>query len=229
MKRSLLLSVPIALGLVIMGESVRSGIKSFANRDRVVSVRGLAERDVEANHVTWPITYTIAGDNLPALYSQMQANNEAIIKFLTDGGINKDEISVNPPELYNAESNLYGGDRARYQYNLTPSITVSSAQVSKVRELLIRQSELLSQGLAINNGYVNYEYTALNDVKPEMIAEATHNARNAADRFAADSESKLGKIKSATQGQFSIESADGTTPHIKRLRVVTYVDFYLED
>ena len=229
MKRALYLSVPIALGLIVLGQSIRVGIQSFANNDRVVSVRGLAERDVEANHVTWPINYTLAGDDLPSLYAQMQTNNQVIIKFLTENGINQDEISVNPPELYNAESNIYGVDRPRYQYNLTPSITVSSSQVQLVRSLLIRQSELFSKGLAINSGYVNYEFTSLNEVKPEMIAEATHNARAAANRFAADSDSKLGKIKTATQGTFSIDNTDNSTPHVKRLRVVTYVDFYIRD
>ena len=102
-----------------------------------------------------------------------------------------------------------------------------------MNELISRQAELLKQGIAITAGDYNYrtiyEYTDLNTIKPEMIAEATQNAREAADKFAADSQSELGQIKSATQGQFSIEDRDPYTPYIKNVRVVTYVNYYLED
>ena len=104
--------------------------------------------------------------------------------------------------------------------------------VEKVNALIKRQAELLKQGVALSNDYeyqTLYEYTGLNDIKPEMIAEATRNAREAAKKFAEDSESDLGKIKSATQGQFSIEDRDAYTPYIKNVRVVTYITYYLED
>jgi len=62
-----------------------------------------------------------------------------------------------------------------------------------------------------------------------MIAEATANARQAADKFASDSDSKLGKIKTASQGQFSIDNSDSSTPFIKKVRVVSTIIYYLED
>ena len=98
-----------------------------------------------------------------------------------------------------------------------------------MRELLNRQGELLNQGIAFANLSINYTYTDLNKIKPEMIVEATKNAREAAEQFAKDSESVLGKIKTATQGYFSIEDSDPSTPYVKNIRVVTNVTYYLED
>lgn len=229
MKKFIFSSAILAVSICILGLCIKAGIDNFAFRDRVVTVRGLAERTVEADYVTWPMNYSIAGDDLPALYDRMQVNNAVVVKFLTDNGITADEISVNPPDLYNAEGNVYGGERARFQYNLSVNITVATSKVAKVRELLSRQSELLKLGVAASNGYINYQFTGLNSIKPEMIAEATKNARIAADRFAQDSNSTVGKIKTATQGQFSIESTDNSTPQKKNVRVVSTIVYYLED
>lgn len=228
-KNTIIASAIIAAGLSLSGYFVKSGIDNFSNRDREVTVRGLAERIVEADFVTWPINYSIAGNELPDLYNRMQANNIIIVKFLKDNGITEDEISVNPPSMYDAVSNRYYGDRAQYKYTLSNSITVSTTQVEKVRELLSRQSELFKQGVAVDNGYVRYQFTGLNDIKPEMIAEATRNARVAADQFANDSQSRVGKIKTASQGTFSISDSDDTTPQRKLVRVVSTIVYALED
>lgn len=228
-KSSILGAALLAVSVCILGFCIKAGIDNFAYRDRMVTVRGLAERTVEADYVTWPMSYSIAGNDLPALYNEMQANNKIVVKFLTDNGISADEISVNPPSLYNAAGNVYGGDRARYQYNLTVTITVATKKVSKVRELLNRQTELFKQGVAASNNYINYQFTGLNSIKPEMIAEATKNARVAADQFASDSSSKVGKIKTASQGQFSIDDADSSTPQLKKVRVVSTIVYYLDN
>lgn len=222
-------AIILAASVCILGFSIKGGIDNFAFRDRVVTVRGLAERVVEADFVTWPITYALAGNDLTALYDQMQANNKVVVDFLTTNGIDSNEISVNPPDLYNAAGSAYGSSQARYQYNLNVTITVATTKVPKVRELLNRQSELLKKGVAAGNNYINYQFTGLNDIKPEMIAEATQNAREAAGRFAADSQSKVGKIKTATQGQFSIDDTDSSTPQNKKVRVVSTIVYYLED
>lgn len=230
MNKSVILgSTILAVGICILGLCIKAGVDNFAFRDRVVTVRGLAQRTVEADYVTWPMSYSIAGNNLAQLYNNMQTNNDIVVKFLTENGIDRDEISVNPPDLYNSDGNRYAPERARYQYSLSVTITVATKKVAKVRELLSRQSELLKQGVAANNDYINYNFTGLNNIKPEMIAEATKNAREAADRFAQDSDSKVGKIKTATQGQFSIDNADQSTPQLKNVRVVSTIIYYLED
>ena len=219
----------IALGIVILGLCIKSGIDNIAYRDRIVTVRGLAEREVKADLVTWPITYSLAGNNLQNIYDQVSKNNDIIVKFLTSNGIKPDEISVNPPDTYDASSNRYRSDSFNFNYSINCTVTVTTRQVDKVRELLNRQSELLKEGVAFSNSYINYQFTGLNSVKPEMIAEATRNARAAADQFAADSESRVGKIKTASQGQFSIDDSDSSTPYIKKVRVVSTIVYYLED
>ena len=218
----------IAAGIFFLGIFIKAGIDNMAFRDRQVTVKGLAEREVQANRVTWPIQYSVAGDDLLALYDQMTRNNEKIVNFLTTNGIEKSEISINPPDTYNATTNQYSSGNFRYNYSMTCNVTVTTSKVDKVRQLLDRQSELLKEGIPYSNSYINYEYTALNDIKPEMIAEATKNAREAAARFAEDSGSKVGKMKTASQGQFSIED-QSATPFIKKVRVVSTIVYYLED
>lgn len=228
--KSIIAPVIIAAGLVGLGLCVKGGIDNFAFRDRMVSVRGLAERTVKANSVTWPVSYSITGDNLDQLYQQSNANNKVLLDFLTSNGIPASEISVNPPDIYDQAADQYASYRqATFKYKLTSTMTVLTGQVDKVRELLNRQGELLTKGIAFNNSAISYDFTELNDIKPAMIAEATKNARAAADQFAKDSDSRLGKIKSAEQGYFSIDDKDPSTPYIKNVRVVTNVVFYLED
>lgn len=223
----------VAFGLLALGLSVRSGLASFSSRDRTVEVRGLAERQVAANKVTWPISFKLVGNDLPTLYNQVNATTNTIIEFLTSNGIDKKEISVNAPQVDDLQADRYNNNPIPYRYNLTVVMTVVSTNVDRVTELIKRQGELLKQGIALSvNQYSNptiYEYTGLNDIKPAMIAEATENARVAAKKFADDSHSKIGKIRSARQGQFSIEDRDPYTPQIKNVRVVTSLTYYLED
>lgn len=219
----------LSISIVVLGFAIKGGIDNFAFRDREVTVKGLAEREVKADLVTWPIQYSVAGNDLNNLYDQVSSNNAAIIKFLTSNGIGRDEISINPPDTYNAESNQYRSNTFNYNYSISSAITVTTKKVDKVRELLNRQSELLKEGIAFSNSYINYQFTGLNAIKPEMLGEATKAARAAAAQFAADSESRVGKIKSAYQGQFSIDDSDSSTPYIKKVRVVSTIVYYLED
>ncbi|MDE6642502.1 MAG: SIMPL domain-containing protein [Muribaculaceae bacterium] len=223
----------IAVAIVLLGLIIKAGMDNFSYRDRIVSVRGLAEKEVNANKVTWPIVIKQVGNSLNEIYSAVQKSNSTIIDFLKANGIEDSEISVNAPELVDNRTDRYNSSPIMYNYNLTSVIVVSSSKVDLVRSLIAKQMELLRDGVAIvNGGYqypVKYEYTDLNSIKPEMIAEATAKAREAGQQFATDSKSRLGKIKTASQGQFSIEDRDENTPYIKKVRVVSNIQFYLED
>ncbi len=223
----------LAVGLLALGLCMRSGLKSLTDSQRTVEVRGLATRQVEANQVTWPIVFKQVGDNLPAVYDAVASTNQAIIKFLKDNGIEDSEISISAPQMTDLSTDRYNNQPIPFKYSVTSVVTVSSSKVTKVHDLINRQGELMKQGIAISssdyNNPITYEYTNLNSIKPEMIAEATQNAREAAKKFADDSESDLGKIKSARQGQFSIEDRDNYTPYIKEVRVVTTLTYFLED
>lgn len=233
-KSSLIISSAIvALGIVVLGFALKAGIDNFSDRDRDVTVRGLCERQVMANKVTWPIVTKEMGNDLVSIYDKIQSNNAAIVDFLKANGIEESEISVNPPAVTDRLADSYNTELVRVRYNVTNVIVVTSSKVDQVRSLIDRQTELMKKGVAVvaeNYQYqTTYEYTDLNSIKPEMIAEATRNAREAADKFAADSDSRLGKIKTARQGQFTIEDRDQYTPYIKNIRVVTSIDYYLED
>lgn len=224
----------LAVGLAILGVFTYFGLDAFATRERVVSVRGLAEREVKADHVIWPIVYKTTGNDLQSLYAEMKTKNGIIRDFLTKNGIAASEISIGAPTIIDLYTNQYQQRKdISDRYNITVIMTVASGKVEKVNELIPRMSELLPQGIAIvANDYSNqvqYEFKSLNTIKPQMIEEATKNAREAAKKFAEDSDSKLGKIKDATQGLFSIEDRDQYTPSIKQIRVVTSVDYYLDE
>ena len=203
-------AVILAIGMLVMGYFIKQGLDTFSGKDRVVNVKGLAEMEVPANKVTWPLMYKDLGNDLPTLYNK-----------------------INAPEIIDMQAERYNNNSVPFRYNVTSVITVTSTKVDLVRKMISEQSELLKQGIAITGGdyryNVQYDYTGLNDIKPQMIEEATKNARAAAIKFAKDSDSELGKIKRAYQGQFSIEDRDANTPYIKRIRVVTTIDYSLED
>ncbi len=226
-------AIILAIGFVVLGLFIKSGLDNVTGDNRVVNVKGLAEMEVEANKVIWPLMYKDLGDNLITLYDNINSKNKTIVSFLNSKGISNEEITINAPEIIDMQAERYNSTPAPYRYNVTSVITVTSKQVSLVRKLISEQSELLKQGIAITGGdyryNVVYEYTGLNSVKPNMIEEATKNARKAGEKFAKDSDSKLGKIKSAYQGQFTIEDRDANTPYIKRIRVVTTIDYSLEE
>lgn len=223
----------VAVGLIVMGICVRSGIRDLKLLDRAVTVRGLSEIEVPANRAIWPISYTELGNELQDVYSSVESKNAKVIAFLMANGVTKDEISASAPVIVDQRADRYNNTPVVYRYSVTSTITVSSSKVDLVRELMVKQTSLLKEGIAITGGNWQFQtqflYTALNDVKPSMIEEATKNARLSAEKFAADSQSSLGKIKTATQGQVTISDRDANTPYIKTLRVVTTVEYYLED
>lgn len=223
----------IGLGLVLLGNQVKKGLNSISDNQRVVTVRGLAEKEVNANKVTWPIVSKEVGNDLSAIYANIENTNSSILSFLKSNGISDSEISVNPPQVIDLQADRYNSTTQPYRYNVTNVVVVTSSQVEKVNKLIQKQTELLKKGIAVVAGdyqyQTSYEYTDLNSIKPGMIADATQNAREAAKKFADDSDSKLGKIKTASQGQFSIEDRDQYTPYIKRVRVVSTIVYYLKD
>ena len=225
-------SAIIAAGIVILGLCIKSGFDNFTNKDRKVTVKGLAE-EVAADKVTWPILTKELGDNLPELYTRINATTAKVKNFLTQNGIKESEISVNAPVVIDLNADQYSMAKRNYRYNITSTVTVTSRNVKLVRSIIARQGELLKQGVAVvDGGYgsgVSYEYVSFQQMKPKMMQEAIKNAEQTAAQFAENSNSKLDKIMTADQGQFSIEDRDSNTPYIKKVRVVTTVTYSLKD
>lgn len=219
----------IAVGIMVMGWCIKAGIDNFTNKDRKVTVKGLAEREVPADKVTWSIGTKDTGNDLPTLYERINAQAEKIKAFLRQNGLDDSEITVNPPSVSDLEVREWGDNQKNFRYIVNTTITVSTGKVEEVNRAIFKQAELLKQGVALASSYPDYQYASFQQMKPEMMAEAIKNAQATAEQFAEASESKLGKIQTAGQGQFEIDNRDANTPYIKKLRVVTTVTYSLDD
>lgn len=219
----------IAVGILCLGWFIKAGIDDFANKDRKVTVKGLAEREVPADKVTWSIGTKVTGNDLPLLYENINLRTTKIKDFLKQNGIEEKEITVNPPSISDLEAREWGDNNKNFRYIVSTTITVATNKVEQVNKAIFKQAELLKQGVAIDNSDAQYEYASFQQMKPEMMAEAIKNAQKTAAQFAEASECDLGKIVTADQGQFSIDNRDDNTPYIKKLRVVTTVTYSLKD
>ena len=224
-----LLAAALVIAAFVLGWALKMPVNELKQYDRTVSVRGLATKEVKADYAIAPFAYSLLGNDIQSLYQDVKRKNEVYIDFIKSYGINADEISVSTPDFTDRRT---WDNRSGYDFQVTSVITVGTQNVDAITRILAEQSRLMEKNIVPLTGWEyrpSYSFRGLNDIKPAMIEEATKNAREAAQKFAADSNSKLGKIKNATQGQFSIEDRDSNTPYIKNVRVVTYVDFYLKD
>lgn len=223
----------IMMGLMVLGFQIPGAVEKFRSYDRTVNVKGLCEKEVKADKVIWPVVYKVMANDIQSVYDQIDANNAQVMAFLNSGGIEAGEITVSVPNISDKYATEYGSNDRAYRYIATNVVTVCTSDVDAVLALMSRQSELLKKGIVTGGNSwenpVEFKYEGLNDIKPQMIEEATRNAREAAQKFAKDSDSRLGKIKTANQGTFTIENRDSNTPYIKRVRVVTSVTYYLKN
>lgn len=229
-----LLGAFVCIGLFALGYQVSNGIVYFKSLERTVTVKGLSEREVPANIAIWPITFKEAGNDLYQLYSSIQKKNIVVLNFLESNGIKTEEITVSPPGILDKQAEGYGGsENIKFRYSANSTITIYTENVDTVRNAMTKLVDLGKSGIALarqnHQAQSQFIFTKLNEIKPEMIEEATKNAREVAEKFARDSNSKLGKIKKARQGQFSINNRDNSTPYIKKVRVVSTIEYYLSD
>ena len=229
-QQNLIAGVCVAIGIASVGISLKAGIDHFVDRDRVVTVKGLAERNVQADYVIWPVTFRVTGNDLSALYEKAQTQSEEIRNFLISQGIKAQDISQGTPSVQDLHADFYGNNLPPERYRMEMAVSVATTDVDTVLKAMVNQSELIQKGFLFTQNYrTQFAFNGLNSIKPEMVEEATKNARSTAQKFAEDSDSELGKIRRASQGQFSIYDRDSNTPYIKRVRVVTTVEYYLKD
>lgn len=231
---SIILGICLILGLSSLGYLLGDAAIKFKEYERTVTVKGLSEREYSADIVIWPIKFTAASNDLSELYKLMDSNTSKIQAFLQNAGIANDEISFSSPAINDKAAQQYGNQSAaEFRFTASQTVTVYSKNIDSVRDVMGRMSNLGKQGIVFTGddyqAQTEYIFTRLNEVKPEMIEEATRKAREVAEKFASDSQSTLGKIKRASQGQFSISARDKNNPHIKKVRVVSTVVYYLSD
>lgn len=231
--RSWVAAAVLAAGMVAGSAILASSLIEFRAMERVVQVKGLSEREVAADTVIWPIKFNDVDNNLTTLVANVERKNEQIQAFLKLQGFSQKEITVAVPQIVDRQAGYYDPNANQMRYTASSTVTVYSSNVDLVHQAMAKLLELSKTGIAIAgqdyDSKPEFIFSGLNELKPDMIEEATRNAREVATKFAADSDSKLGKIKTASQGQFSITYRDSNTPYIKKVRVVATVDYYLSD
>jgi uncharacterized protein len=249
-RSTILLGALLAVGLIVGAWILGSQIKATRLSDRYVTVKGLVERQVKSDLAIWPISSKEAGDDLAAVYARTEADKNIVQQFLAQQGIQPSEIELGVVRVVDTQANEFGGgQRAPHRYIIEQQITVRTSRVDQVAAASQKTMQLVQKGIVLNSNPgqgqgVTYKFTGLNSIKPDMITEATRNARAAADRFAADSGSKVGEIRQANQGVFAILAADqgsdtsepgdyavassADSSLRKTVRIVTTVEYYLE-
>ena len=219
------LAVGIALGCAALGRS----LTTMRTADRYVTVRGLAERDVAADLALWPIVFNATGEELGPLYGRLERDEERVRAFLAEQGFGAEDVSVSIPRVTDHTS--YGGRPQGARYSAEVTVTLRSSDVERVRAAMQESGSLVRDGVALLRSYEynpQFVFTQLESIKPDMIAEATVDARRAAEQFARDSGSRVGAIRSAQQGYFSVSDRDAFSPEFKKVRVVTTIEYFLE-
>ncbi len=230
----IILGVCIFLGLTVLGFFISSATQKFKMFDRSVTVKGLSEKEYMADIVIWPIQFTVADNDLTSLYHSLEQQSVIIKEFLIEMGLKQDEISTTVPSITDKSAQSYGNTgNTQFRYVASQTVTVYSGNFEATRQVMNSLSTLGKEGIVFSGAdyraSTQYLFTRLNEIKPEMIEEATTKAREVALKFAEDSQSRLGKIKRASQGQFSIGVRDANNPHIKKVRVVSTIEYYLTD
>jgi len=220
----------VALGLIGAGWFAAQGMAKLRTDDRFVTVKGSAEQIVDADLVVWPMPHVVGGNDLGVVTAQLDANTATIRKFFADAGFSEDEVVVSPPRLEDRWTYAYGDNRPPERYRYANTVTLRTSRVEEALVALRRSGELVGRGVMFEQGgYPEFDFTRLNDIKPALIAEATANARESAVQFAQDSGARLGGIRNANQGVVSITDRDQGSPQVKKVRVVTTVEYFLRD
>jgi hypothetical protein len=239
---TLLSHLILTLGLVVGGWLIGAGFTRGRSADRFVTVKGVAEREAKADLALWPLRLSAADNDLAAAQARIARNTAQVYAFLQRNTLDTSQAELQGVDVTDAYANPYGGDRpAAARFVVSQTVMVRSTDVDAVLSASARVGELVGAGVVLSSGQgygssgPTFLFTRLNDLKPDMIAEATANARQAAEQFANDSRSRLGGIRQANQGVFVIlprdQVAGGTEENqpFKTVRVVTTVEYYLKD
>ncbi len=226
--KSYILGISIVLAALVLGIMMVCTVKTLKSYDDTVKVRGLCEKEVPADRVVWRISYSEKSNDLADLRNTIRRNNDVIVKLLREAGFTEEEVKVgnaNYDDRYTYANNV---SQITFRYQANQTVTVFTKNLDLVRKLQqTLETDLVNQNI-LANSWADYQYLGLNDIKPSMIAESLENARVAADEFAKNSHSKIGKMRTASQGYFEVEDLDENTPQVKKVRVVTTVEYYLK-
>ncbi len=223
----------LAIGLAIFGYQVGRAVKLGREFDRYFTVRGLSEREVKATLVIWPMRTIATGETLAELQASIADAKAVVTAFLHENGVPQEEIIYGLPDISDTIGSRKKDDVVVLpRYNATIILVVRSRNVDLVKSAIQKSEALIAKGVPLANPEygqrVSFEFDGVNALKPAMIQEATANARQAAERFAEDSQAEVGAIRKATQGVVDIQDRDIASPELKIVRVVTTVEFFIK-
>ena len=226
----IVLSVALVVAGFLIGDMHRKA-KAF---DKAVTVKGLSEREVDADLAVWPMQISIVGNDLNGIKVSLEDQKKEVQSFFDQLGFTEEEVDMGVTTILDRKSSTYDrNDYAEYRYVANSDITVRTEDLEKIKRAQNKSLDLIAKGILLNSKNtwrpISYTFSGLNDIKPEMIEEATKKAREVAEKFAKDSDSEVGGIKKANQGLFTITDRDENTPEIKIVRVVTTIDYFLKD
>lgn len=227
-KKNMIQGGAIIAAAFVLGLCMVWTVKTLKSYDDTVRVRGLCEKEVPADRVVWRINYSEKSNALADLRSTIRRNNDIIVDLLKQAGFSDDEIKVGTANYDDRYTYANNTSQITFRYQANQVVTVFTKNLDLVRK--VQQSletDLVNQNI-LANSWADYQYLGLNDIKPTMIAESLENARTAADEFAKNSRSRIGKMRTASQGYFEVEDLDENTPQVKKVRVVTTVEYYLK-
>ena len=238
-ERSPIATLMLAIAIVLAGLLVGRGVERFRSADRSVAVKGVAERTVTADVGLWPVRMVAADNDLDAAQRKITRDRHVVLAFLARFGLDSTATELQGFEVADTRANPYQGGIAANRFIITTTLMVRTSQPERIREATQRVGDLVAAGVVLTSGGPGYGgptylFTRLNDLKPEMVAEATANARKAAGEFARQSGSKVGGIKRASQGVFEILPRDAAPGVMqegqiqKTLRVVATVEYLLQ-
>jgi uncharacterized protein len=227
----IIISAVLAAAAVIASTQLADGMRQFRLADRTVTVKGLAEREVAANLVIWPVNFVEVDNDLQALYNRLEAHTQSVRAYLARQQVTDAEVSVGLPRVQDMQADAYGNSNERpFRYRAELTVTVRSTDVAAMKAAIQNAGELVRNGVVFG-AYTEppqFIFTGLNALKPDLLADATANARLAAEQFAADSGSAVGVIRDANQGVISINDRDSATPDVKVVRVVSTIRYQLD-
>jgi len=226
----------VAVGLSVAGYYIGQTLYNAKVALNTAEVKGLAERRVSADRVNWTITHKVSGSSkseIPSLYEEAEKHQQKIIALMKNNDFDDEEIQAGVLNYLHYEYRDENQKLVDESHTLTGTISVESKKVDQIAQVRGKVNKLIAQGIDIENGTPLFHFTKLNEIKPEMLSEATKNARIAANEFAKNAGVKVGGIRSAHQGNFFIldagEEYGDSTKIEKDVRVVTTITFYLTE
>ncbi len=213
----------IGLAIVVFGLIILCAARNFSRLGSYVEVKGLSERIVKADTATWTIGFEVKSNDITALYAEIERNKNTIETFLTSQGFEMAEINMAPVNVY---QDTYRD--ALFRYNASVQVSLYTNKVDKVKEVSKNTLPLLQKGIVMTNNAIQFEFSDINSIKPEMLAEAIQNARTSAEEFAKASGARVGSISRGNQGVIDITEKDPGSPEYKKVRVVSTLRFVLK-